>query len=216
MPPLIHRSLGYDDIHFYIGRLRVDRLQTGRLEGDADDERKRYQCGQCPVVITTAVAETKTLLVKAHARNQQTFGLNGSALGRHRDAGVTRAHRRVRRPCMKRKHLAIDNRQGRHAARIRGYPRSNDRAQIGLTANWKVKPDRMHVRVKQPIGNTALQPFFQFAPVDKRCAQLDQACALRLLVGSTIQLPSYATNKCGASVAIVGFACAVHDLIRVR
>jgi hypothetical protein len=61
-----------------------------------------------------------------------------------------------------------------------------------------------------------LQACFKFAPVDKRCARLDQACAQQLLVGSTIQLPPYATNKCCASVAIVGFTCAVHDLIRVQ
>jgi hypothetical protein len=41
-------------------------------------------------------------------------------------------------------------------------------------------------------------------------------CAQQLLVGSTIQLSPYATNKCCASVTIIGFTCTVHDLIRVR
>jgi hypothetical protein len=214
--PLIHRRLGDDDVHLYVVGLRVDRLQTGGLEGDADDERKRYQRRECSVVVATAVAKTKALFVKAQARDKQTFRLNSAALRRHRDAEVSCAHRRVCSPCVKGKHFAINHWQGRNAPRIRRDPRSHDCAQIGLATNWKVKPHRMHARLLQPIGDTALQPCFKLAPVIERCAQLDQACALQLLVGSTIQLPPYATNKCCASVAIVGFTSAVHDLIRVR
>jgi hypothetical protein len=188
VPTLIHPGLGDDDVHFYIVWLRVDRLQTSCLEGDADDERKGYQRSKRPIVKTTAIAESKPLLVKAQARNQQTFGLNCSALRRHGDAGVTRAHRGIRRPGMERKHLVIDRRQCCHAPRIRCYPRSDDRAQIGFTANWKVKPECMHACVMQPVGYTALQLCFKFAPVDKRCARFDQTCAQQLLVGSTIQL----------------------------
>ncbi len=73
---LIHRSVGDHDIHFYVVRLRIDRRQPGRLERNADHERKRYQLRQRAVVVAAAVAETKALVVKAKARNQQTFGLH--------------------------------------------------------------------------------------------------------------------------------------------
>lgn len=213
---LINCGLGDHDVHFYIVRLWFDCLQSCRFECNADDERKRDHRGQCPVVVTTAVPKAETLFVEPKARNQQTLGLHNAALCRHRDSELARTHRRVRRPGAKCEHLAIDNREGRNAPRIRRQPGSNDRAQIGLTLNRKVKPQRMYIGVLQPIRNAALHRCFKSVAVDERGARLGQSRALQLLVGSTIQTAPYATNKCCTSVAIVGFTRAVHDLIRLR
>jgi hypothetical protein len=117
---------------------------------------------------------------------------------------------------VKRKNLAIDNRERSDATRIRFEPCRHYRPQIGLTTNRKVKPHRVYISVMQPISHSALQRRFKLCPVDQRCARLDQARTLQLLLGSAIQPPPQATNKLCALVAITGFVRAPHDLIRVR
>ena len=48
----------------------------------------------------------------------------------------------------------------RDTARIDRKPLRNDRSQIGLAANRKVKPDGVHIGLYEPIGHASLQSRF--------------------------------------------------------